>query len=156
MRKKQKDEMPEYVCHKRVRALQIAQVFNHVDGSARLTTLDGGQKYIDVNEEFMAKHDPQESGYFVVYSDGYESYSPRLAFEGGYALAQKNQGDEIVERFKGDHFVLCDEGDKIELIKSQGKIFTQTFKDGKLDESYAHVDAKLALRITQMLLGLNA
>lgn len=32
----------------------------------------------------MAKHKPVAGGYFVVYEDGYESFSPAKAFEEGY------------------------------------------------------------------------
>jgi hypothetical protein len=37
-----------------------------------------------VSSAYMAKHDPQPGGYWVRYEDGYESYSPAEAFEGGY------------------------------------------------------------------------
>ena len=37
-----------------------------------------------VSGEFMAKHKPVVGGYFVVYEDGYESFSPARAFEEGY------------------------------------------------------------------------
>ncbi len=40
---------------------------------------------IGVSQEYMAKHDPQPGGYYVRYADGYESFSPAKAFEGGYA-----------------------------------------------------------------------
>jgi hypothetical protein len=37
-----------------------------------------------VSGEFLAKHKPAVGGYFVVYEDGYESFSPAKAFEEGY------------------------------------------------------------------------
>jgi hypothetical protein len=37
-----------------------------------------------VSAEYLAKHKPEVGGYFVVYTDGYESYSPAKAFEEGY------------------------------------------------------------------------
>jgi hypothetical protein len=37
-----------------------------------------------VSAEYLTKHKPQVGGYFVVYADGYESYSPAQAFEEGY------------------------------------------------------------------------
>jgi hypothetical protein len=39
-----------------------------------------------VSGEFIAKHKPVVGGYFVVYEDGYESFSPAKAFEEGYTL----------------------------------------------------------------------
>ncbi len=39
---------------------------------------------IDVSGAWMAKHEPQVGGYYVVYEDGYTSFSPADAFEKGY------------------------------------------------------------------------
>lgn len=39
-----------------------------------------------VDEAFMAKHKPEVGGYYVVYDDGYKSFSPAKAFEEGYTL----------------------------------------------------------------------
>ena len=39
-----------------------------------------------VSTEFISKHKPEVGGYFVVYNDGYESFSPAKAFEEGYTL----------------------------------------------------------------------
>jgi hypothetical protein len=37
-----------------------------------------------VSAEYLAKHKPEVGGYFVVYADGYQSFSPAQAFEEGY------------------------------------------------------------------------
>ena len=37
-----------------------------------------------VDFEYMHKHKPQVGGYYVVYKDGYKSFSPAEAFETGY------------------------------------------------------------------------
>ena len=34
---------------------------------------------------WLDKHNPAVGGYYVVYKDGYESFSPAQAFEEGYA-----------------------------------------------------------------------
>jgi hypothetical protein len=34
----------------------------------------------------MKKHRPQVGGYYVLYEDGYHSFSPAPAFESGYSL----------------------------------------------------------------------
>jgi hypothetical protein len=39
-----------------------------------------------VSLEYLDKHSPQAGGYYVVYEDGYRSYSPAAAFEAGYTL----------------------------------------------------------------------
>lgn len=43
---------------------------------------------IEVSAEFMAKHKPEPGGYYVVYKDGYASFSPAAAFEDGYTKIQ--------------------------------------------------------------------
>ena len=35
---------------------------------------------------YYEKHRPEPGGYYVVYDDGYKSYSPAKAFEDGYTL----------------------------------------------------------------------
>jgi hypothetical protein len=37
-----------------------------------------------VDAAYLAKHKPVVGGYYVVYADGYESFSPAQAFEEGY------------------------------------------------------------------------
>jgi len=40
---------------------------------------------IPVSGEYLKKHQPKVGGYYVVYPDGYKSWSPAEAFESGYA-----------------------------------------------------------------------
>ena len=40
----------------------------------------------EVSRQYAVKHDPRAGGYFVVYEDGYESWSPAGVFEAGYSL----------------------------------------------------------------------
>lgn len=87
-------EMPKYKCHKEVWALKIfsieldskkAQAENReTDGSAMITPAEPGYMPFRVDHEYMRKHSPQVGGYYVVYEDGYKSFSPAEAFEGGY------------------------------------------------------------------------
>lgn len=44
-----------------------------------------------VGREYLAKHKPQVGGYYVVYEDGYVSYSPAAAFESGYTILDNLQ-----------------------------------------------------------------
>lgn len=40
---------------------------------------------IPVDGKFIEKHSPTAGGYYVVYEDGYKSFSPAEAFESGYS-----------------------------------------------------------------------
>ena len=87
-------EMPRYRCHKEVWALKIERVQldaddarvegRETDGSARLF-VEGPYSPVRVDHAYMRKHNPQAGGYYVVYKDGYKSFSPAQAFEEGYA-----------------------------------------------------------------------
>jgi len=37
-----------------------------------------------VDGQYLRQHRPEVGGYYVVYKDGYKSYSPAKAFEEGY------------------------------------------------------------------------
>lgn len=78
-------EMPTYQCHKRVKALCIGdKVDLHKDGSATFYIADGGFKTITVSKDVYKRYWPMPGDYYVVYEDGYESFSPAKAFEEGY------------------------------------------------------------------------
>ena len=85
-------EMPKYQCHKKVWALKIKAVAQGTQptdlpgGSWMLHPADDGYGPLEVSHEWYAKHKPEAGGYFVVYDDGYKSYSPASAFESGYSL----------------------------------------------------------------------
>lgn len=84
-------EMPRYKSHKIVHALKIAAIKRdgegenrESDGSAMITPVEEGYAAFKVDHAYMRKHNPQVGGYYVVYPDGYKSWSPAEAFEGGY------------------------------------------------------------------------
>lgn len=83
-------QMPRYKCHKEVFALKIAKIWQHgrtpeLDSAgATITPEDPGYGPFEVDFEYWSKHKPQVGGYYVVYDDGYESFSPAKAFEEGY------------------------------------------------------------------------
>lgn len=85
-------EMPRYKCHKQVWALKIKEIRQHDEESE----FDGGSWLIVPEEDgyapfqvshvnYVLKHKPEAGGYYVVYADGYRSYSPAQAFEDGYS-----------------------------------------------------------------------
>jgi len=82
--------MPRWKCHKEVHAFKIREIRMigepPVSGDqhrALLVSTDGGG--VVVTAEYMKKHRPQVGGYYVLYEDGYHSFSPCAAFESGYA-----------------------------------------------------------------------
>lgn len=98
-------ELPLYNCHKQVRALKIAKIRHH-DHGATICPAEGEYSAFDVDNDYINKHDPVPGGYFVLYKDGYTSYSPAEPFEAGYTLASqaprqtRNKNDGEVD-YKG-------------------------------------------------------
>lgn len=78
-------ELPRYRCHKLVHALKIKDVLVN-DHNRVVTLIFEDQRYapIELDNAYNAKHNPHPGGYYVVYADGYRSYSPAAAFESGY------------------------------------------------------------------------
>ncbi len=83
--------LPEYQCIKHVKACKIKQIIpdgygedRETNGSAIIIPESSNLFEITVDHHYMTKHKPQVGGYYVVYKDGYESYSPADAFEDGY------------------------------------------------------------------------
>jgi hypothetical protein len=78
-------EMPRYKCHKEVHALKIAEIGEcSNDGVVIITPADDGYAPFHVDRDYINRHHPKVGGYYVVYKDGYKSYSPPEAFEEGY------------------------------------------------------------------------
>jgi hypothetical protein len=75
-------EMPKYQSHKQVHALKLKGIIRLDDGSGWKLEADG--TYVIVHNEYVMRHQPQVGGYYVVYEDGYESWSPAKVFEAGY------------------------------------------------------------------------
>lgn len=86
--------MPQYQSHKKVWALKIKSIVFDSDlaketnrettGGATITPEDDGYGPFEVDHAYVSKHKPQTGGYYVVYDDGYKSWSPAKAFEEGY------------------------------------------------------------------------
>ncbi len=80
-------QMPRYRCDKTVYALQIKA--NEAHGDHVLLRFED-ERYAPkkVSWEWFQKRVPRDAspagGYLVVYQDGYESWSPKEAFEAGY------------------------------------------------------------------------
>lgn len=83
-------ELPRYRSHKEVWALKIAEIEpdgsapSGAEGSCIITPAEDGYAPFRVDVEYCRKHNTQVGGYYVVYKDGYKSWSPAEAFEEGY------------------------------------------------------------------------
>lgn len=76
--------VPRFRCHKEVRALKIQKIEPADIGGAIITPVDASIPPFNVDAHYVRQHVPQPGGYFVIYDDGYESWSPEAAFENGY------------------------------------------------------------------------
>jgi len=79
-------EMPKYQSHKKVWALKIAAIEFAQDGSAKIAPADSGYATLETKPDYRTRFQGSEDdlGYYVVYADGYASWSPTKAFEEGY------------------------------------------------------------------------
>lgn len=81
--------MDLYQCHKKVHAFKIKEInqssvgtVNDCGGTWDLVAEEGPSAVVP--HDFVLKHKPVAGGYYVVYEDGYASFSPAAAFESGY------------------------------------------------------------------------
>lgn len=79
--------LPEYQCHKKVRAAKIDAIINcpgpvSIGGKC---IIRAGDMAIGTSWDWVRRHDANVGGYYVEYDDGYKSYSPAAAFESGYS-----------------------------------------------------------------------
>ena len=85
-------EMPKYRSHKIVHALRIRVFYqNESDGTPDdphwVTAVPEDKEHyapFDISRSLFEKHKPGDGWYYVVYPDGYKSFSPAEAFESGY------------------------------------------------------------------------
>ena len=80
--------MPRYKCHKIVHALKITACDSTMhDGMTLYFSTEDGIDPIEIAEAdvepFLNLKD-SDKGYYVLYEDGYFSWSPTKAFEEGY------------------------------------------------------------------------
>ena len=90
--------LPRYRCTKEVRALKIHKIVfdaelaqregRGTDGTATIYPTEKGYAPFVVTREWVERHQPKAGGVYVVYKDGYASFSPALAFDEGYVLIE--------------------------------------------------------------------
>lgn len=88
-------EMPRYVSHKTVWALKIAEF--DVD-TLTITPAEEGYSPFTVDREYVERNRPQAGGYFVVYENGYQSFSPVKAFTEGYTRIEARIVVDVASR----------------------------------------------------------
>jgi hypothetical protein len=91
-------ELPKYKCHKVVNAAKILEINDARGGEDKKEfVLEVGKNKkgeiekssVLIFKEWIVKHEPKVGGYYVVYDNGYSSWSPADAFEEGYDLLDK-------------------------------------------------------------------
>lgn len=88
--------LPRYRCHKEVSAAKILAIdVKYVNSmwDHALLTLQGQDEPLRVSTHYIEKREPSVGGYYVVYDDGYTSYSPAKAFEEGYTRIDDSEDD---------------------------------------------------------------
>lgn len=90
--------MPRYVCHKEVQALKIKAVILMGPNYCQLKF--DNDTSLAVKMEWFDEHVPKTGGYYVVYGDGYASYSHPKAFESGYSLIDTDSKNLVFAQFK--------------------------------------------------------
>jgi hypothetical protein len=80
--------LPEYQCHKVVKAGEIIDVMKVADKQFRVHLKGTGEVrlIISLPTAMTVRHEPVKGDYYVVYDDGYASISPRHAFKAGYDI----------------------------------------------------------------------
>lgn len=71
-------------CHKVVRAGKILDVNQH-DQKLEVENQDGESDIIPYEPTLVSRSIPSVGDYYIVYDDGYASWSPAKAFEEGYS-----------------------------------------------------------------------
>lgn len=139
--------MKQYRCHKVVKAEKIAQT----------RWFDGGFKYefiLEGGDVVPAPHDCPNNrvapvgAYYVVYEDGYTSWSPAATFEAGYAEVKLDTSTAL-DRAKAELLQLYDRKNSLVLF-IQGAEFSklpkltqsQLLNQSRFMEGYAAVLAE--------------
>lgn len=98
-------ELPRYKCHKEVHAAKILKVFMPETHTYLVLEVNGKEVGITESKEYGEKHKPYAGGYYVVYEEGYTSFSPAEAFENGYKpysldkVGREERGEECESNF---------------------------------------------------------
>jgi hypothetical protein len=144
--------MKTYKCHKTVKAFKISKIEPARAGEHRLSSAEGDQ--VLVMQAWLDKHNPAVGGYFVVYKDGYESYSPAESFEDGYDEQKTGMSfGDAIEQLKSGYLVARSgwNGKDMFLLLVPGSRFQVNrhpllgiFPEGTAVDYCPHIDMKTA------------
>jgi len=92
-------ELPMYECHKKVHALKIAAIEVNKDLSAQIAPADDCFAAFTTNPGWAKRFEGSDvdPGYFVLYADGFASWSPSAAFEAGYTLVEEGDNPDFAK-----------------------------------------------------------
>jgi len=77
-------QLPQYESIKRVSALKILEVRRNNDGTVEITPKEKGYEPFKVDAHYARRFNPRAGGYYIVYSNGTQSYQDATFFENGY------------------------------------------------------------------------
>ena len=103
-------EIPKYQSYIKVGALKIKDIKllsaskpdkNGAEDIPVVTIYPENDTYraFDVPYEYYSKHNPKAGGYYIVYPDGYISFSPENVFEDRYVLLSNVKSLDITDDF---------------------------------------------------------
>jgi hypothetical protein len=78
--------IPKYKCHKEVQAAEIHMI--SVGHDNVILTFDDCEPVTLALDDYLrmiARYQPKRGDFLVVYEDGYQAFSPRMAFLNGYS-----------------------------------------------------------------------
>lgn len=75
--------LPKYQSRKIVKGAKIISIVDLIGDCGLELNLEGDQK-VAISRDWYVKHSAASGGYYVIYDDGYTSWSPAEAFENGY------------------------------------------------------------------------
>lgn len=174
--------LPQYKCHKRVWALKIKSIEEHLQ--VKLCGVVQHEAYAVINFEdarfspitwdinFPGVSKPEAGWYYVVYEDGYRSFSPEASFESGYDKMETTQCRSVnmsqenhAQRQERIHAIFNDligllpaTKYKIKAMQANQHIDTE-YKFGELDVqelSDARIYARLFTHVPQLDVCFNA
>lgn len=89
-------DLPYWRCHKVVRAAKIEKIepcpYLGVGWHDLFLDTPGGTLVRTVQPTYIDRHKPKVGGYYVLYEDGYESFSPAEPFQNGYTRIEEPTG----------------------------------------------------------------
>lgn len=136
--------LPLYQSHKQVRGARITAITRRgLKNEKRVLVFGelGRDVEVEISDEWFDRHKPERGGYYVVYADGYTSFSPPDAFELGNSRLEMT-GSELKASmeiqsainglsFKGAEIALNHAMEAVIRRKEAVMVNTQFFSDNK-------------------------